>query len=309
MKILIRFDSLEIRIKDMVFCIVTVAFIISTMLFNTSAMAENIKVKRGEHKPLLLGIFPRRSAKNTVRMFMPLADYLSKKLGRQVKLVIARDFKKFWEGVTHNRYDIVHYNQYHYVRSHKNHGYNVIAVNEEFGSDTISGTLVVRRDSNINSVEELKGKLIVFGGGPKAMQSYIIATYLLRQAGLKPGDYTYRFTKTPPNSIFAPYYKQADAGGVGDTVLKLPTITRKIDTRKLKILARNEPLAQLPWAIKGRMDSKLAKRIQFIMLSMNQTKDGKKVLAKAILTGFKIIHDHDFNKHRHIIKIVLGEEY
>ena len=116
--------------------------------------------------------------------FKPLAEHLSKVLGEEVKIVAPKDFKEFWKGVQSNQYDIVHFNQYHYIKSHKELGYNVIAANEEFGSSTIAGAIAVRSDSGINSVADLKGKTILFGGGKMAMTSYIATTAMLKKAGL-----------------------------------------------------------------------------------------------------------------------------
>jgi len=62
--------------------------------------------------PLVLGIFPRRNAVDTVRMFTPLAQYLSRRLGREVRVETSKDFESFWQGVIQRRYDIVHYNQF-----------------------------------------------------------------------------------------------------------------------------------------------------------------------------------------------------
>ena len=136
---------------------------------------------------LKMGVFPRRSVAATHKLFKPLADKLSKELGEPVQLVVAKDFKAFWEGVQRKEYDLVHYNQYHYLLSHKGGGYNVIAVNEEFGTSQIAGALSVRKDSGIGSVAELKGKTVLIGGGKKAMGSYIAVTAILKKAGLEAG--------------------------------------------------------------------------------------------------------------------------
>jgi phosphonate transport system substrate-binding protein len=62
---------------------------------------------------LVMGVFPRRNAAETTKIFTPMAEHLSAQLGRQVRLVTSRDFESFWHGVTARRYDIVHYKQYH----------------------------------------------------------------------------------------------------------------------------------------------------------------------------------------------------
>ncbi|MBL1278219.1 MAG: PhnD/SsuA/transferrin family substrate-binding protein [Ectothiorhodospiraceae bacterium] len=221
---------------------------IAQQKYKTTVAASN------SEKTLTLGIFPRRNALATIKLFTPLTRYLSEKLDRNVKLVVSKDFSTFWENVSLKKYDIVHFNQYHYVVSHKNYGYEVILKNVEFGEATIAGSIIVRKDSGINSVMDLKGKKVVFGGGPKTMQSYIIARYLLEQGsleqgGLKHSDYIEDFAKNPPNAIFSAFYKQSDAAGSGDKVLHLKVVTKRTDSTKMKYLMRGEQLPHLPWAV------------------------------------------------------------
>jgi len=259
--------------------------------------------------PLVMGVFPRRGAKLTFEMFTPLAKHLSTVLNRPVTLEASANFKDFWDGVSTLRYDIVHYNQYHYIRSHKKLGYDVIAMNEEFGKAAISGTIVVRKDAMIKNLQDLKGEKIVFGGGPKAMMSYIIPTYLLRRAGLKAGDYQEDFSKKPPNSVLSTYFKRSKAAGIGSVGLQLPTVKSKCDTNQLEYLAVSDPVAHLPWAVNGNMSAKLKFEIQSILVNLRKSAEGKNIIEKAKLTGINIATDEDYNRHREITFEVLGEQY
>lgn len=254
-----------------------------------------------QNTPLVLGVFPRRGATNTTKMFQPLADYLSKQLDRKVKLVTARNFPAFWDGVVHQRYDIVHYNQLHYIESHKNYDYRVILANEEFGVKTISGAIIVRTDGGFNKLSDLRGKRIIFGGGRKAMVSYVATTALLRDAGLQPGDYQELFAKNPPNASLAIYHHQSDAAGVGTPVLKMPSVKSSIDINKIKFLAESKPLAHLPWAVNKRLGEHTTRKVSRAMLELNNSEQGKRILASAKLTGLYKVTDKDFDPHRRLI--------
>ncbi len=262
-----------------------------------------------ENGPLVMGIFPRRNFQETVQCFTPMARYLAERLGRDVRLDVATDFESFWEGVKTQRYDIVHYNQYHYVKSHKQFGYVVIAKNEEFGVSTIAGAISVRKNSGIRSPRDLKGKIIVFGGDRTAMQSYIVASYLLRKAGLGKSDYVEKFAKNPPNAHLAVYFGQADAAGVGDHVGELPIVNKRIDTSEMTFVAIGEPLAHLPWAVKASVETEMRDRIQDALLDLNDTLKGRQILKQARLTGLVVAVDGDYDPHRRIIREVLGEKY
>lgn len=258
---------------------------------------------------LVMGIFPRVGAIETTRMFQPLAKHLSKVTGREVVLETAKDFESFWNGVTQKRYDLVHYNQYHYLKSHKEQGYQVILKNVEQGQSTLGGAIVVRDDSGIHSIADLKGRKIVFGGDRRAMQAYVVTTYMLRRGGLRKGDYEEDFSKNPPNAVMATFFKQADAAGAGDHVLDIPSLEKQIDVKQMKYLAASEALPHLPWAVRGDMPRDLRKKIQQAMINLSKSDSGREMLKNMGFDGFVAATDREYDKHRHIIKEVMGEDF
>ena len=259
-------------------------------------------------EPLVLGIFPRFSATVVHDSFTPLANYLSAELGREVKIETAKDQAAFLDVLASKRYDIVHYNQLHYIDSHQRLGYDVVAMNEELGKATLSGSLLVRKDSGIETVGDLKGKTIVFGGGPKAMTSYIAPTTILRRAGLHAGDYTEEFAKSPVIAILAMFYKKAAAAGTGDVVVKLQSVDAKVNADELRTLATSELMPQLPWAVKSSLGKDLANKIQAALLNVKTSKDGAKILETAQLTNLVLAKDSDYELVRKMIKEVADDD-
>ncbi len=291
--------------------LICLLYFFSLNLYSSTAIQVNKKIilEKTDIKPLTMGIFPRRNPSISTLMFTPLAKYLSEKLDRPVKLVTPRYFPDFWNKVKKNKYDIVHYNQYHYVKSHKEFGYKVILKNIEHGRPTIAGAIIVRKDSGINKITDLIGRKIVFGGGQKAMQSHIIARYLLLNAGLKNSDYEWSYSSNPPNAILSSFFKQSDAAGAGDKVLNLKIVKKQIKTNEMKYLLIGEQLPHLPWALNKNISKKLHDKIQNILLELTKSDAGKQLLSKMRLDGFEKATDKEYNRHRKIIKAVLHENY
>jgi phosphonate transport system substrate-binding protein len=253
---------------------------------------------------LIMGVFPRLNASETTTRYAPLAEYLSERLGRKVSLVTSKDFDSFWRGIEEQRYDIVQYNQYHYIRSAKN--YQVIAHNKEFGKSTLAGVLYVRKDSGIANLTQLRGRTILFGGGEDAMISYIAPLYMILQAGLKKEDVKIRFAVNPLNSVIGVYHSQADAAGSGDGAVEQPAVKKAINTEELTVLAVSEQLLHLPWAVKRTMGAKARESIQAALTGLESSGAGKKVLKAAVLTGIGKADDKDYDAHRHMVKSVMG---
>ena len=273
------------------------------LLIATATCASIIQAADG---PLIMGVIPRRNATETAKLFTPMATYLSERLGREVKLVTTKNFETFWKDVTEQRYDIVHYNPYHYIRSSKS--YTVIAHTQELGKNAVAGILVTRRDSGITTVSQLRGRTVIFGGGRDAMLSYIAPRYLLLQAGLKEGDYKTEFAVTPQNALVALYHKHADAAGGSEVTLDQPVVKSTIDTQELRVLASTEPLLFLPWAVKQTMPAKLTLSIQSALLDLKHSDAGQQVLKSALLTGVEKAVDKDYNPHRKMIAAVFGTD-
>lgn len=270
------------------------------------ATAVVAPVVQAAEAPLIMGIFPRNKATETTTRYTPLANYLSERLGRKVELVTAKDFDSFWEGVVESKYDIVHYNQYHYVRSAQS--YKVIAHNQEFGKDAVAGALFVRKDSGITELAQLRGRTIIFGGGKDAMLSYIAPRFLLMQAGLKETDFKTEFAVNPPNTLLALYNKQVDAAGGGDILIDLPVVKNAVNTQELTTLATTEPLLFLPWAVKRTMPAKLGESIQAILVELGRSDAGRDILKAAMVTGMGKAEDRDYNPHRKMITTVFGKQ-
>lgn len=261
--------------------------------------------------PLKMGIFPRFPPAITTDRYKPLEKYLSFELGRRVSLEVSNDFPEFWQKVRTGQFDIVHFNQYHYIRSHKEQGYEVIAQNMEQGKKTLAPAIVVRKDSGIRTLEDLRGKKILFGGGKKAMIAYIYVTYMLRQAGLQKGDYIEQFEVNPPAAVVATYYGLWDsaAAGAGDIVLGLPLMKKQIRPDHMRYLAIGEQFAHIPWAVSKKLSPELKFNIQNALIGLGKRPEGRKILKKARLNKFVMARDDDFNPYRKITKLVTGEHY
>jgi phosphonate transport system substrate-binding protein len=233
-------------------------------------------------RELVLGVFPRRPAIETRQMFDPLAEYLAATLHRPVRLEVPPDFPAFWRAVSDNRFQLVHYNQFHYVRAHQEFGHRVILMNEENGRDRIRSTLWVRTDSGID---------------------------LLRQAGLKDTDYLQQFAINPINALQAIYYRQGVAAGLNRRADRQTVLQHKVDFAELRPLLVSPAVAHHPWAVTPDVDASLTREIQQSLLALKQTSHGRKILASAGLTGFSPARDEDYDPHRQIIFRVTGEDY
>lgn len=251
---------------------------------------------------MTMGVFPRRAPAETMKAFTPLQEHLGSVLGEKIELRVYKDFDAFEKALENKEMDIVHLNQMHYIVN-KSRGYRVIARNIEDGSDTILGSLIVRKDSPFKSVTDLKGKKVLFGGNAKAMQSYIATSYMLREAGLKEGvDYTFEFAKNPPSAILGVASGAADAAGGASVLLKSKEVAPVVGD--LRVLASSDPLPQLSWAVGERVTPEKATAIQKAMVDAPAN-----VREAAKVDGWKQSEDADYAGVRRMVEAVTGKAY
>jgi ABC-type phosphate/phosphonate transport system substrate-binding protein len=102
--------------------------------------------------------------------------------------------------------------------------------------------------------------------------------------------------------------EHADAAGGGDILIDLPVVRNAINAQELTILATTEPLLFLPWAVKRSMPAKLKESVQSVLVSLEGSDAGRKVLNAAKATGMGKAEDKDYNPHRKMTTAVFGRE-
>ncbi|MBI3546722.1 MAG: phosphate/phosphite/phosphonate ABC transporter substrate-binding protein [Gammaproteobacteria bacterium] len=274
----------------------TVTWLVAIILY---AIAGTVATP-ADDKPLTLGIFPRWSAQITVRDFTPLAELLTRELGRPVRIETDKDFDSFMRRVYAKEFDIVHLNQMQYLNAHDKVHYRLIAKICDNPTCVIKAVIIVRKDRNINKLGDLKGKIIAFAD-PNATVSYVLAKSLLRASDIQPPQYKTIFVKNPPNAVLAVYNGEADAAGVGWSVLLKPEIRQRIDVNQFNILAESRPLPHLPIAVRADMNTKLMRKIQKILITLRQRADGRAALQKIGLDRIEAAKDYEYNTVRELI--------
>lgn len=294
------------RNKIIIWAALLLALLALLLFAPRQAAAEN---HASQPTHLDLGIFPRRTPAESRRMFLPLVRYLERELDLPIRLHTPLDFQSFERDLQAGTYDLVHLNQYHYIRAHHELDYEAILMNEEFGTSSIGAVIWVRKGNGIETPTDLMGKRILFGGSEHAMVSYIMAVDLLDKHGLPQGAYSKVFGFHPVRILTSLFYRQGSAAGSGDVVLKLAERKGRIDTTKIIPLLTGPKHAHLPWAVKPNLSPSIRDQLLSAMLKLNDSGAGKRILEQTGLTGIRTASDKDYDPHRAIVQRVQKETY
>ena len=156
------------------------------------------------------GVYPFLSPSELAVQFSPLKDYITKSLGRPTTLVSAPDFTSFIERTQKGEYDIIFTAPHMGRLAEKRDGYRRVV---QTGYQ-IEIVVLGRRQGNVRSIEDLRGRSIAIGS--RTSMTYQIIDQALRVKGLVlEKDVRVVETQSFSNVLHALMRKEADAGGTG----------------------------------------------------------------------------------------------
>ena len=128
----------------------------------------------------IMGVFPFVPTTSIEGIFAPLAAELSQALGRPVKLRSAPSFDKFTDELKSRIFDIAFIQPFDYASLAKSAALLPLAAR----NDILSSHIVVKNDSLIHDLKDLKGKSI--GMPPKVAAVSFLNRLALKKEGLSP---------------------------------------------------------------------------------------------------------------------------
>ncbi len=246
-------------------------------------------------KPLVFGILPFVSAQQLVQRFSPLAEYLSRHLQVPVRIETAPDFIEFARR-THEdmRYDILFTAPHFYPMAHDKAGYRLVAGVDSPGMWAV---IVVPEDSDIHKLNDLVGKRMATVH-PAGLATLLVRKHLL-DAGIDP-DADLKMISTPSHdaSLLSSYHGVTDASAL----MRPPFEAANARVReKMRVIARTESTPHIPISVSPRIADACADKIGELLLQMNSTEEGKKVLSHNRFSGFKKTGPEDYEKIRDLL--------
>ena len=233
---------------------------------------------------LKIGLLPLYSPITLYKRFAPLARYLGSVVDREFRLVIPRDFEEYVHLVHTRQVDFAYQNPYVYLLLARQNLLRPLALTvspePEKPRDVFRGVIIVRKDSPIHSLRELKDKQIAIVSS-KSAGGYWFQKILFQKKGIDIDAWAnLEEGKHQEEVILSVYRREVDAGFVREAALQVGRDL--VDMDAIRILAFTSYFPNWPFAAHELTPRSLARQVREALLQLNDPH----VLRAARISGF-----------------------
>jgi len=146
-----------------------------------------------------VGLFQPDKEKNDAT-YRPLADYLAKKLGREVKLYTVDTWEGLAKSLANGETDIALMGPWGYVLANHQAGAQAISTILYEGKPEYFAIMITHPKSGINKIEDMKGKTFAFGD-KGSTSGYLIPYHQFQKMGIDPDTFFSKVINTKHQAI------------------------------------------------------------------------------------------------------------
>ena len=240
-------------------------------------------------KEYVVGIHPLHNPKRLVEVYGPIVDHLNTSIPQaRFRLEASRNYEEFDKKLFSRYFDFAMPNPYQTVRSLK-HGYHVFG---KMGDDELfRGIILVRRDSGIRKVSDLKGRKVAYPA-PTALAATMMPQYYLHTHGLDVNRDIENLYVGSQESVIMNVLRGHVAAGA---TWPVPWITFQQEhpelAAQLEVKWQTETLPNNGWVVRDDVPPELAAAVGRALVALSKTEEGRAKVARLGITHFETAGD------------------
>ncbi|MBI3546051.1 MAG: phosphate/phosphite/phosphonate ABC transporter substrate-binding protein [Gammaproteobacteria bacterium] len=250
-------------------------------------------------EPLILAVHPYLPPAEIVTRFTPLADELARIAGRPVTVRVGRNYAEHIDAIGTDSVDIAYMGPVPYVKLVARFGKKPLLARQEVNHQPyLRGVIIVRQDSPLRSLADLKGKRFAYGD-PDSTMSHVIPLRMLQQAGVAERTLAHHeFLGAHKNVALAVLAGDYAAGAVKEEVFQ------EFAPKGLRALATTPPVADHVFVTSAKLPAMLVASLRRALLQMKDTPKGQAIMAAIHpnMTALVPAADTDYDS----LRVILG---
>jgi len=259
-----------------------------------------------EAKTLRVGFVPAEDAQQVMQNARPLVEILRKELAMEIEPFVATDYTGVVEALRVEKLDVAFLAPASYVLAKEEADVKVLLKSERKGIPAYYAAIITRADSDIKTLDDLRGKSFAFGDS-LSTTGHVFPRKMLKERGIDPvRDFKQiLFSGGHDATVLAVLNRKVDAGATyanspdsKDTAwmryLKTPA-----EVKQIRAIAFSEPIPADNLVVSKTLDGEMAKRIEQVFVKLSNDADGKKMLRELYqIDGFVPATDRDYDSVR-----------
>lgn len=232
----------------------------------------------------------------TFNLYKDVIAYISKKLGVQIEFKQRKTYREVNDLLKENKLDFAFICTGAYLQARNQMPIEILTVPLVNGKPYYQAYVIVNQESEINNLEDLRGKSFAFTD-PLSNTGYSYFVNWLKSHNTKPENFFSKtiFTYAHDYSIQAVKRKFIDGATVDGLVYDFLKHFQPELVEGTKIIHKSKDFGIPPFVVQNTLDKKLKERLRNVMLEMHTDPEGKKLLGKIMIDKF-ILADNSLYK-------------
>lgn len=254
-----------------------------------------------EVKVYVVGIHPLHNPQRLMELYGPVVEYINAGIpGVHLILEASKNYGDFENKLYSGHFDFAMPNPYQTVLSLK-HGYHVFG---KMGDDKdFCGIILVRKDSGIQTVRNLKGKKVAYPA-PTALAATMMPQLYLHTHGIDVNrDIENVYVGSQESSIMNVVRGHVAAAATWPVPWKTFNAEHPELANQLEVKWRTETLPNNGWVVRKDISPELAGKFAAMLFSLNGTEQGRRVLARLPISRFEPASESTYAPVRDFIKV------
>ncbi|MDP1678338.1 MAG: phosphate/phosphite/phosphonate ABC transporter substrate-binding protein [Bacteroidota bacterium] len=250
----------------------------STPIYGKESTVQSVIVE------YTFAIHPLHNSRRYFEVYQPLVDYINQHTKEfSVRLEASKDYAHFEEKLKNRKFQFAIPNPYQSIQSLQ-YGYTIFG---KMGDDErFRGIIVVRKDSHIRSIEDLRGEVISFPSAT-ALAAAMMPKYFLKTNGLDvEKDAKCLYVGSQESSIMNVYFGKTKAGCTWPPPWESFLKDHPEVDSALTIQWQTEPLINNGLVVRNDVPEQHCKIFFDILFQLHTHREGKEILKRINLSRF-----------------------
>lgn len=253
----------------------------------------------GARAPLRFAIHPLHNPRKLVEGYGPLTAWLNARLPDvRFEVEASRDYGEYERKIAARGPEFLLPNPWQTLEAMKA-GYRVIAMAGE--PEDFKGLFIVRRDSGIRRVEDLRGRSIAYPSAT-ALAACILPQWFLHERGIDVNrEIENRYVGSQESAIMNAFLRQSAAAATWPPPWRAFALEHPAEAAQLEIAWETEPLLNNAVMMRDDLPAELGARVRRELLALEGTADGRAILERMATLRFRPASDADYERVREFI--------